>query len=93
MDKDIVHCSLPMREMCSPDVNANGRGISRETDVNTIHQYFTGNPFVPCLPHAAPITKGSTTVRANGLGVGRIGDSITACTAVAEGSPDVFAGN
>jgi uncharacterized Zn-binding protein involved in type VI secretion len=28
----------------------------------------------------------------NGKGAGRIGDAITACTAVAEGSPNVFCG-
>lgn len=97
MDNDIVHCSLPKRDMCSPDVNANGRGISRVTDINTIHQYFTGNPFVPCLPHTAPIASGSTSVLINQLGAGRIGDPVNGpnnpCTAVAEGSPDVFAGD
>ena len=46
----------------------------------------------PCIPHAAPITTGSTTVFINGLGCGRVGDAITACTSVATGSPNVFAG-
>jgi hypothetical protein len=35
---------------------------------------------------------GSTTVRVNGRGCGRIFDSISACTFVAQGSPNVFAG-
>ena len=42
--------------------------------------------------NTAPITTGSTTVKVNGLGCGRIGDAITACTSVAAGSSDVFAG-
>ena len=45
-----------------------------------------------CSPHAAPITTGSTTVFINGLGCGRVGDALTACTSVATGSPNVFAG-
>ena len=87
-DMDIFHCSLPYRQNGSTDVKANGRGISRQTDVNTVHLL----PGVPCPAHAAPITSGSSTVRVNKLGAGRIGDSITSCTAVAQGSPDVFAG-
>jgi uncharacterized Zn-binding protein involved in type VI secretion len=43
-------------------------------------------PGAPCPAHAAPITVGSTTVFVNGKGAGRIGDAITACTSVAEGS-------
>ena len=42
--------------------------------------------------HTAPITTGSTTVKVNGLGCGRIGDALTACTSVAAGSSNVFAG-
>tara|TARA_R100001163_G_scaffold56735_1_gene44499 strand:- start:46 stop:201 length:156 start_codon:yes stop_codon:yes gene_type:complete len=46
----------------------------------------------PCTPHAAPITTGSSTVFVNGKGCGRVGDAVTACTQVAGGSPNVFAG-
>ena len=34
----------------------------------------------------------SEDVFVNNVGCGRIGDGITACTSVAQGSPDVFAG-
>lgn len=66
----------------------NGIPWSRESDVNTPHLL----PPVPCPTHTAPIAIGSTTVFVNNLGAGRVGDAITACTSVAEGSPDVFAG-
>jgi hypothetical protein len=72
----------------SSDVFINGLGVSRRTDVNTSHLL----PGSPCPIHSAPIAVGSTTSFANSLGVGRIGDSISGCTAVAAGSPDVFDG-
>ena len=39
-----------------------------------------------------PIANGSSTVKINGKGCGRIGDGITACTSVQSGSENVFAG-
>ncbi len=87
-DADVSHCSTPYREAHSPDVYANGIPVSRQGDVNTGHLL----PGVPCPSHQAPITTGSSTVFINGRGCGRIGDAISGCTSVAEGSPDVFAG-
>jgi len=49
-------------------------------------------PGTPCPSHAQPIAVGSTKVFVNGKGCGRVGDSITGCTAVATGSSNVFAG-
>ncbi len=72
----------------SPNVFANGIAVSRQGDVNTSHLL----PGVPCPTHVAPIASGSPTVFINNLGCGRVGDSLTACTAVAAGSPNVFAG-
>ena len=88
VDADVTHCSTPMRDALSGDVIVNGTGVSREGDNNTVHL----KPGVPCPPHAAPIAVGSTTVFANGKGVGRIGDAISGCTSVATGSSNVFAG-
>lgn len=85
-DADISHCSGMTRAEGSPDVFCNGRPISRQGDNNTGHLL----PPSPCASHAAPIAVGSTTVFINGRGCGRVGDAT--CTAVAEGSPDVFAG-
>jgi len=87
-DADVAHCSGMTRQGKSSDVFINGIGVSRQGDVNTSHLL----PGSPCPSHSAAITTGSTTVFANGKGVGRIGDGITACTSVAAGSPNVFAG-
>lgn len=87
-DADVPHCSGMVRAVGSPNVFVNGIALSRQTDINTSH-LLPGNP---CPSHAAPIALGSTTVRVNSLGCGRIGDVITSCTAVAAGSPNVFAG-
>lgn len=87
-DADITHCSTPFRLEHSPDVFCNNIPVSRQGDLNTSHQI----PGAPCPSHQAPITVGSTTVFVNNRGLGRIGDAITACTRVAQGSPDVFAG-
>ena len=88
-DKDIVHdCNQQYRAEGSPDVMVNGIPWSRQGDKNTPHNYTP-----TCIPiHAMPIATGSKSVFINGKGAGRIGDSITSCTAVAEGSPDVYAG-
>jgi uncharacterized Zn-binding protein involved in type VI secretion len=87
-DADVPHCSGMVRDQHSPNVYVNGIPVSRQGDNNTGHLL----PPAPCPGHAAPITTGSTTVFTNGKGTGRIGDGITGCTSVAEGSPDVFAG-
>ena len=87
-DADVAHCSGMTRAVGSSDVFANGIAVSRQSDINTVHL----KPPVVCVNHTAPITTGSTTVKVNGLGCGRIGDAITACTSVASGSENVFAG-
>ena len=88
-DADVAHCSTMTRAQGSTDVFVNGIGVSRQGDVNTSHL----TPIdAPCPPHTAAITTGSTTVFVNGKGCGRVGDGITACTSVAAGSEDVFAG-
>ena len=87
-DKDVTHCSTPIREQHSPNVYVNNIAVSRQGDNNNVHLL----PGLPCPSHAAPIATGSTTVFVNNKGCGRIGDSISACTSVAEGSDNVFAG-
>lgn len=46
----------------------------------------------PTTCHAGVLAVGSTTVFAEGAGVARIGDPVSCGSAVAAGSPDVFAG-
>lgn len=87
-DLDIPHCSPMVRALGSGDVFVNSIPWSREGDINTPHLL----PGVPCPIHVAPIESGSSTVFVNGKGAGRIGDSISGCTFVASGSPNVFAG-
>lgn len=87
-DLDLFHCSVPTRALGSTNVFVNGKGWSRQGDINTPHLL----PGSPCPTHVAPITVGSTTVFVNGRGAGRVGDALTGCTAVAQGSTNVFAG-
>ena len=88
-DADVTHCSTPARMVGSPNVLVNNIPWSRQGDINTPH-------LLPCPPgcciHVAPIAVGSKTVIVNGRGAGRIGDGISACTKVATGSADTFAG-
>ena len=87
-DADVAHCSGMTRAEGSPNVYVNGIKWSRDGDNNTSHL----KPPVICVAHAAPIASGSSTVKVNTKGAGRIGDSITGCTSVAAGSSNVFAG-
>ena len=88
-DADVSHCSGMTRAEGSPNVFVNGIAWSRQGDNNTSHLLPTATP---CPSHAAPIASGSSTVKVNGKGAGRIGDAITVCTSVAAGSDNVFAG-
>lgn len=87
-DADVAHCSGMVRAVGSGNVFVNGIPWSRQGDVNTVHLL----PGVPCPAHAAPIASGSSSVFVNGKGAGRVGDAISGCTSVAEGSSNVFAG-
>jgi uncharacterized Zn-binding protein involved in type VI secretion len=55
----------------------------------TVSHPFPPNP--PCAPHVAFLNAGSGTVRINGKGVGRVGDSADA-GAMISGSGNVNAG-
>jgi len=87
-DADAAHCSGMTRAVGSGNVFVNGIGVSRQGDNNTGHLL----PGVPCPSHSAPIASGSSTVKVNSKGCGRVGDGITGCTSVAAGSSNVFAG-
>jgi uncharacterized Zn-binding protein involved in type VI secretion len=87
-DADVVHCSQPKRAQGSGNVFANGKGISRKGDMNTVHK----RPGRRCPSHAAAISGGSGSVFVNGRPCGRVGDAVSGCTSVAQGSPNVFAG-
>ena len=89
-DADVAHCSGMTRAQGSPDVFVNGIAWSRQGDVNTTHLLPPNIP--PCPSHAAGIASGSSTVKVNTKGAGRLGDGISGCTSVAAGSSNVFAG-
>ena len=90
-DQDVVHCSLPFREGCVETVFANGIPVSCDGHLNTIHLLPCPCPAC-CCPHAAPLKATTKTVFAEGILVGRVGDPIITCTAVAQGSPNVIVG-
>tara|TARA_B100000767_G_scaffold272433_1_gene300072 strand:- start:422 stop:715 length:294 start_codon:yes stop_codon:yes gene_type:complete len=88
-DADVPHCGAMVRAQGSGNVFANGIPVSRQGDVNTIHLLPGGRT---CQTHNTGITLGSGTVKVNGKGCGRVGDSLNSCTSVAAGSGNVFAG-
>ena len=91
-DPDVPHCSGMSRAGASSNVFVNGIGISRQGDSNTTHKLPPFPPPRPCPVHSAGISSGSSTVKVNGKGCGRVGDGISGCTSVASGSSNVFAG-
>jgi len=88
-DLDIVHCSLPVRAVGSPNVIVGGLPWSLVSNINMPHLIPAGRF---CAVHVAPIIQGSSSVFVNGLSAGRIGAPILNCTATASGSPNVFCG-
>jgi len=89
-DSDVPHCTGMSRAGGSGNVFVNGIGVSRQGDSNTPHLLPPNIP--PCPGHSASISSGSSTVKVNGKGCGRVGDGIAGCTSVASGSSNVFAG-
>lgn len=82
------HGSWPPRvnDSASEDVFVNGIGAHRQTD----HWVTHCNPVPSC--HDSTLSSGSSSVFVNDLQLGRIGDPIGCGSAVAAGSPNVFAG-
>lgn len=70
-------------------VKANGIAIAVVGAPTVSHAILVG-PI--CVPHIANLNEGSNTVKINGIGVGRVGDSADA-GAMTTGSPNVSAGD
>ena len=87
-DRERVHCSPPRRAGHFRSVFANGIPMSGVGHRNTPHLVPCACP-VCCCVHTAPLRGGSPNVFAERIPVGRVGDPT--CTAVAQGSPNVFA--
>ena len=88
-DRERVHCSPPRRAEEVGSVFANGIPVSCQGHKNTPHLLPCPCPRCCCV-HVAVLKRGSSSVFAEGIPVGRVGDPT--CTAVAQGSPNVFAG-
>lgn len=87
-DQGVPHCSGFTIAQGSPTVFVNLKPAARLGDLSTPHL----RPGTPCPPHVAAISSGSPTVFVNGKPLARVGDGLAGCTAVAAGSPTVFAG-
>jgi uncharacterized Zn-binding protein involved in type VI secretion len=81
------HACFPPRgnSQASPNVFTNNKKTHRRTDAWPAH-------FCVGSVHASVLARGSSTVFANYLDVCRIGDPVACGSAVAQGSPNVFAG-
>ena len=88
-DLDVPHCSGMVRATGSSDVFVNTRPAVRKGDINTVHLIPVGDI---CEAHTGAVRTGSRSVFINGRGAGRVGDGLVACTKIAQGSTNVFAG-
>lgn len=87
-DAGVVHCSGYTIATGSPDVFINNLAAARVSDSSTSHLRPAG-PI--CVSHVSQIAAGSPDVFVNGLAMARVGDPLTACTTIAQGSPNVRA--
>jgi len=71
---------------CSPDVNAEGNGVVRESDDWTTH-------CVGPSCHEGAVQQGSSTVFVNGKGAVRMGDEIDCGGMSMQGAVTVFVGD
>ena len=85
---NIPHCSGHNMADGSGSVFVNGIGVSRVGDSTIVHQKPCPPP-LQCCPHSSSVSSGSHNVFANGISLARVGDPH--CTAIAQGSPNVFA--
>jgi uncharacterized Zn-binding protein involved in type VI secretion len=70
-------------------VRANGKPVARLNDPTLPHTIE--NPIPPCISHMEKVNSCSLTVRANSIGVARVGDSFD-MGAMIDGSNNVRAG-
>lgn len=85
-DQGIPHCSSYTLATGSPDVFVNGRPVAFNGTSSTLHL----TPFRKCRPHVSQVIARPRDVFVNGRPIACVGDSLSGCTAIATGSPDVF---
>ena len=88
-DAEICHCSVPFRKGHFKTVFANGIPVSGDGHMNTPHLKPCPCP-VCCCVHTASLKATTKSVFCEAIKIGRVGDPT--CTAVAQGSPNVFSG-
>ena len=88
-DAGAVHCSGYTIAAGSPDVFVDGRPVARGGDSSTVHQKPQGNK---CVPHVSQIITQSGSVFVNGKPVAVVGDRLSECTQIIQGSESVFIG-
>jgi hypothetical protein len=86
-DREASHCSTPFRKGHFRTVFADGKPVSGDGHLNTNH---TKPCKTGCCGHSAPLKATQSTVFAEGIRVGRVGDPT--CTKVVQGSTTVFVG-
>lgn len=88
-DVGAVHCSGYTIATGSPDVFIDGRPVARNGDSSTVHQKPQGNK---CVPHVSQIIATGSSVFVNGQPVAVVGDRLSECTQIIQGSESVFIG-
>ncbi len=78
--------TITATDVCSGDVFVEGEGIVREGDAVESHT------FPSCATHAPPLTSFSSTVKINGKGAGRKGDTYGCGAVILTGSATVIIG-
>jgi uncharacterized Zn-binding protein involved in type VI secretion len=88
-DAGAVHCSSYTIATGSEDVFINNKPAARNGDSSTVHQKPSGNK---CVPHVSQIIASNSTVFVNGRPIAVVGDRLSECTQIVEGSDSVFIG-
>ena len=88
-DAGAAHCSGYTIATGSEDVFIDGKPVARNGDSSTIHQKPQGNK---CVPHVSQIIAQSGSVFVNGRPVAVVGDRLSECTQIIQGSESVFIG-
>lgn len=88
-DAGAVHCTSYTIATGSENVFIDGKPAARNGDSSTIHQKPLGNK---CVPHVSTIIASNSTVFVNGRPIAVVGDRLSECTQIIEGSSSVFIG-
>ena len=88
-DAGAVHCSSYTIATGSEDVFIDGKPVARDGDSSTVHQKPSGNK---CVPHVSKIIATGDSVFINGRPVAVVGDRLSECTQIIQGSETVSIG-